>query len=209
MRLAKALYIVCRWGRHNHRRGDNHHLAAEAGQQRRVVGVVLRIGHDAVGQDGRGPVGAEHHSVYDAIECAVGQLQVAMVGQDHGLSQLTATQGKARRATEVALKQFEGRRAELEKAHSDRLGAAQSLGERMTGLMVQIPARAGVDGRLFGSVTNFDIAEAVGKQGFEITKAQVRMPQGPLKSVGDHKVTLALHSDVVVEITVSVLSDAV
>jgi large subunit ribosomal protein L9 len=66
-----------------------------------------------------------------------------------------------------------------------------------------------VDGRLFGSVTNFDIAEAVGKQGFEITKAQVRMPQGPLKSVGDHKVTLALHSDVVVEITVSVLSDAV
>ena len=118
-------------------------------------------------------------------------------------------QGKARRATEVALKQFEGRRAELEKAHSDRLWAAQSLGERMTGLMVQIPARAGVDGRLFGSVTNFDIAEAVGKQGFEITKAQVRMPQGPLKSVGDHKVTLALHSDVVVEITVSVLSDAV
>jgi large subunit ribosomal protein L9 len=73
---------------------------------------------------------------------------------------------------------------------------------------VQIPARAGVDGRLFGSVTNFDIAEAVGKQGFEISKAQVRMPQGPLKSVGDHKVAVALHSDVVVEITVSVLSDA-
>ena len=118
-------------------------------------------------------------------------------------------QGKARRATEAALKEFEGRRAELEKAHADKLQTAQSLGERLAGLTVQIPARAGVDGRLFGSVTNFDIAEAVNKQGFEISKAQVRMPAGPLKSVGDHKVTLALHSDVVVEITVSVLSDTV
>jgi large subunit ribosomal protein L9 len=117
--------------------------------------------------------------------------------------------GKARRATESALKEFEGRRAELEKLHSDKLQVAQSLGERMAGLTVQIPARAGVDGRLFGSVTNFDIAEAVNKQGFEIAKAQVRMPTGPLKSVGDHKVTLALHADVVVEITVSVLSDSV
>jgi large subunit ribosomal protein L9 len=118
-------------------------------------------------------------------------------------------QGKARRATEAALKEFESRRVDLEKAHSDRLQAAQGLGERLAGLTVQIPARAGVDGRLFGSVTNYDIAEAVNKQSFQITKSQVRMPTGPLKSVGDHKVTLALHSDVVVEITVSVLSDAV
>ena len=117
-------------------------------------------------------------------------------------------QGKAKRATEAAMKEFEGRRVELEQAHSDRLQAAQTLGERIAGLTVQIPARAGVDGRLFGSVTNFDIAEAVGKQGFQIAKAQVRMPQGPLKTVGDHKVAVALHSDVVVEITVSVLSDA-
>jgi large subunit ribosomal protein L9 len=117
-------------------------------------------------------------------------------------------QGKAKRATEAAMKEFEGRRADLEKAHGDRLQAAQALGERLAGLTVQIPARAGVDGRLFGSVTNFDIAEAVGKQGFQIAKAQVRMPTGPLKTVGDHKVALALHSDVVVEITVSVLSDA-
>jgi large subunit ribosomal protein L9 len=117
--------------------------------------------------------------------------------------------GKARRATEVALKEFESRRTDLEKAHSDRLQTAQSLGERLGGLTVQIPARASVDGRLFGSVTNYDIAEAVNKQGFAITKSQVRMPQGPLKSVGDHKVSLALHSDVIVEITVSVLSDAV
>jgi large subunit ribosomal protein L9 len=117
-------------------------------------------------------------------------------------------QGKARRATESALKEFESRRAELEKVHGDRLQAAQALGERIGGLTVQIPARAGVDGRLFGSVTNFDIAEAVTKQGFEVAKAQVRMPQGPLKSVGDHKVALVLHTDVIVEITVSVLSDA-
>jgi large subunit ribosomal protein L9 len=117
-------------------------------------------------------------------------------------------QGKAKRATEAAMKEFESRRSELELAHSDRLQAAQALGERIAGLTVQIPARAGVDGRLFGSVTNFDIAEAVGKQGFQIAKAQVRMPQGPLKTVGDHKVSVALHADVVVEITVSVLSDA-
>jgi len=117
-------------------------------------------------------------------------------------------QGKARRATESALKEFESRRADLEKVHGDRLQAAQALGERLGGLTVQIPARAGVDGRLFGSVTNFDIAEAVTKQGFEVAKAQVRMPQGPLKSVGDHKVALVLHTDVIVEITVSVLSDA-
>jgi large subunit ribosomal protein L9 len=118
-------------------------------------------------------------------------------------------QGKARRATETARKEFESRRAELEMAHADRLKRAQLVGEKLAGLTVQIPARAGVDGRLFGSVTNFDIAEAVKKQGFEIAKAQVRMPQGSLKAVGDHKVALALHSDVVVEITVSVLSDAV
>jgi large subunit ribosomal protein L9 len=111
-------------------------------------------------------------------------------------------QGKARRATETARKEFESRRAELELAHADRLKRAQLVGEKLAGLTVQIPARAGVDGRLFGSVTNFDIAEAVKKQGFEITKAQVRMPQGSLKSVGDHKVALALHSDVVVEIIV-------
>ena len=139
----------------------------------------------------------------------LGQLGDIVKVKDGYARNFLIPQGKARRATETALKEFEGRRTDLEKAHSDRLRAAQSLGERMAALTVQIPARAGVDGRLFGSVTNFDIAEAVGKQGFEITKAQVRMPQGPLKLVGDHKVSLALHSDVVVEITVSVLSDAV
>jgi large subunit ribosomal protein L9 len=139
----------------------------------------------------------------------LGQLGDVVKVKDGFARNFLIPQGKARRATEAALKEFESRRADLEKVHSDRLQAAQGLGERLAGLTVQIPARAGVDGRLFGSVTNYDIAETVNKQGFEITKSQVRMPQGPLKSVGDHKVTLALHSDVVVEITVSVLSDAV
>jgi large subunit ribosomal protein L9 len=138
----------------------------------------------------------------------LGQLGDIVKVKDGYARNFLIPQGKARRATEAALKEFESRRGDLEKAHSDRLQIARSLGERLGGLTVQIPARAGVDGRLFGSVTNFDIAEAVGKQGFEISKAQVRMPQGPLKSVGDHKVAVALHSDVVVEITVSVLSDA-
>jgi large subunit ribosomal protein L9 len=139
----------------------------------------------------------------------LGQLGDVVKVKDGFARNFLIPQGKARRATEAALKEFESRRTDLEKAHSDRLQVAQGLGERLGGLTVQIPARAGVDGRLFGSVTNYDIAEAVNKQGFEITKSQVRMPQGPLKTVGDHKVTLALHSDVVVEITVSVLSDAV
>jgi large subunit ribosomal protein L9 len=139
----------------------------------------------------------------------LGQLGDVVKVKDGFARNFLIPQGKARRATEAALKEFEGRRAELERANMDRRQLAQALGERLGGLTVQIPARAGVDGRLFGSVTNYDIAEAVNKQGFEITKSQVRMPQGPLKSVGDHKVTLALHSDVIVEITVSVLSDAV
>jgi large subunit ribosomal protein L9 len=138
----------------------------------------------------------------------LGQLGDVVKVKDGYARNFLIPQGKARRATEGALKEFEGRRGELEKTHADRLQLAQALGERLAGLTVQIPARAGVDGRLFGSVTNFDIAEAVAKQGFEVTKAQVRMPQGPLKAVGDHKVALTLHSDVVVEVTVSVLSDA-
>jgi large subunit ribosomal protein L9 len=117
--------------------------------------------------------------------------------------------GKARRATEAAIKEFAGRRAELEHLHAERLAAATAQGERLQGLTLQITAKAGVDGRLFGSVTNFDIAEALAKQGFEVPKANVRMPVGPLKTIGDHKVAIALHTDVVVEITVSVLGEHV
>ncbi len=117
-------------------------------------------------------------------------------------------QGKARRATDTAIKEFEARRTDLEKVQSDRLSAAQAVGEKLTGKTISINAKAGVDGRLFGSVTNFDIAEALTKQGFEVVKGQVRMPQGPLKAVGEHKVDVALHSDVVVEISVTVVGEA-
>jgi large subunit ribosomal protein L9 len=116
-------------------------------------------------------------------------------------------QGKARRATDAAIKEFESRRADLEKAQADRLAAAQTVGEKMNGAAVKVAAKAGVDGRLFGSVTNYDIAEALAKQGFEVNKAQIRMPQGPLKAVGEHHVSVALHTDVVAEVTVTVVGE--
>jgi large subunit ribosomal protein L9 len=111
----------------------------------------------------------------------------------------------ARRATEAAIKEFEARRAELEKAAAAKLGAAQALGEQMAGKTVRIAQKAGVDGRLFGSVTNADIAEALSKMGLATVKSQVRMPTGPLKTVGEHPVSVAPHSDVVVEVTVQVV----
>jgi large subunit ribosomal protein L9 len=117
-------------------------------------------------------------------------------------------QRKARRATESAVAEFEAKRAELEKVAAEKLGAAQAQGEKLNGQTVQIAQKAGVDGRLFGSVTNFDIAEALTKQGFPVEKAQIRMPQGPLKTTGDHAVAVALHTDVVVDITVAVLGEA-
>ncbi len=113
-------------------------------------------------------------------------------------------QRMARRATEANIAEFAGKRAELEKAAADKLAAAQGTGEKLSGLVLAITAKSGVDGRLFGSITNFDIAEALGKQGFKVEKAQVRLPNGPLKTVGDHAVSVALHTDVVSEITVAV-----
>lgn len=116
-------------------------------------------------------------------------------------------QRMARRATAAAIAEFEAKRAELEKAAAEKLAAAQAQGEKLSGLTVQISQKSGVDGRLFGSVTNFDIAEALTKQGFTVEKAQVRLPQGPLKNVGDHAVAVALHSDVVVEVKVAILGE--
>ena len=115
--------------------------------------------------------------------------------------------GQARRATEKAVAEFEPRRAELEKAQAEKLAAAQALGEKLSGKTVSISQKAGVDGRLFGSVTNFDIAEGLKKMGFEIQKSQIRMPAGPLKTVGEHPVSVAAHTDVVVDITVSVVAE--
>lgn len=116
---------------------------------------------------------------------------------------------QARRATKEALAEFEVRRAELEKIAADKLAAAQAQGEKLAGATVQIGQKAGVDGRLFGSVTNADIAEALTKQGFAVEKAQVRLPEGPLKMVGDHPVQVSLHTDVLVDVTVAVLGEHV
>jgi len=115
--------------------------------------------------------------------------------------------GRARRATEVAIKEFEARRAELEKAAAAKLAEAQALGEKLSGTTVKLTQKSGVDGRLFGSVTNFDIAEELSKNGFTVAKAQVRMPNGPIKTVGDSTVHVALHTDVVVDITVAVYGE--
>jgi large subunit ribosomal protein L9 len=113
----------------------------------------------------------------------------------------------ARRATPVAIQEFEAKRVELEKVAADRLTTAQALGEKMSGRTVHITQKAGVDGRLFGSVTNNDIAEALTRIDFKVVKAQVRMPNGPLKTVGEHVVSVAPHTDVVVEVKVVVVGE--
>ncbi|MEO8013042.1 MAG: 50S ribosomal protein L9 [Polaromonas sp.] len=115
--------------------------------------------------------------------------------------------GRARRATAAAIKEFEVKRAELEKAAAAKLAEMQAQGEKLGGTTVKLTQKAGVDGRLFGSVTNADIAQEVTKQGFAVSKAQIRLPNGAIKTVGDHLVNVALHTDVVVDITVTVYGE--
>jgi len=117
-------------------------------------------------------------------------------------------QRKAKRATDANRAEFEARRAELEKVASERLAASQALAAKLDGLMVQITEKAGVDGRLFGSVTNFNIADALVKLGHDVERSQIRMPAGPIKTVGDNDIAVQLHTDVVVTIKVSVLGEA-
>jgi large subunit ribosomal protein L9 len=138
----------------------------------------------------------------------LGQLGDVVKVRDGYARNFLIPQGKAKRATEAAIAEFQGRRAELEAAQNKALAEAQERANRIEGLMVQITQKAGVDGRLFGSVTNYDIAEALKAQGHEVTKAMVRLPQGPLKQVGDVQVTLDLHADITATITVSVLGEA-
>jgi len=116
-------------------------------------------------------------------------------------------QGKAKRATPENLKLLEERRAELEKAAAEKLVQAQERATKLEGAAIQITQKAGVDGRLFGSVTNVDIVEALQAKGHTIEKAMIRMPAGPLKQVGEYPLTVALHADVTAQITVSVLGD--
>ena len=115
--------------------------------------------------------------------------------------------GQARRATEANKAEFEAKRAELEKAAAEKLAAAEAAGEKLAGQNVKLTQKSGVDGRLFGSVTNGDIAEELGRMGFEVVKSQVRMPNGPIKTVGDATVNVALHTDVVVDVLVSVYGE--
>ena len=115
--------------------------------------------------------------------------------------------GRARRATAANKAEFEAKRAELEKAAAEKLAAAQAAGEKLAGQSVKLTQKSGVDGRLFGSVTNSDIAEELVRMGFEVAKSQVRMPNGPIKTVSDSTVNVALHTDVVVEVSVSVYGE--
>ncbi len=116
-------------------------------------------------------------------------------------------QGKAKRATPENIKHFETRRAELEKAQNEALEKARERGEKLNNLRIEITQKAGVDGRLFGSVTNYDIVEALEKQGHEVERSQVRMPQGPLKQVGEFPLEISLHTDVTATITVAVIGE--
>jgi large subunit ribosomal protein L9 len=117
-------------------------------------------------------------------------------------------QGKAKRATEANKAEFAARRAELEKQQADILAVAKSRGEKLAGFVLTVTQKAGVDGRLFGSVTNHDIAEGLNAAGHQVVKSEVRMPTGPLKMIGDFPVSVALHHDVVVDITVTVAAEA-
>ena len=117
-------------------------------------------------------------------------------------------QGKAKRASEANKAEFAARRAELEKQQAEILAAATARGEKMAGYVLTVAQKAGVDGRLFGSVTNGDIADGLVAAGFDVAKSLVRMPTGPLKTIGDHAVSVALHHDIVVDVTVTVVAEA-
>jgi len=117
-------------------------------------------------------------------------------------------QGKAKRATPENLKAIEDKRSELEQAATERLAAARALAERLEGMAIQVTQKAGVDGRLFGSVTNIDIVDALKSQGVEIERSMIRMSAGPLKQIGDYPLTVALHTDVVAHINVSVRGES-
>ena len=116
-------------------------------------------------------------------------------------------QGKAKRATPATMKEFEGRRAELEKLAADRLLAAQAFAAKLEGVLVTVARKAGVDGRLFGSVTNHDVADGLKALGFEVEKSDIRMPMGPLKTVGESSLEIALHTDVLASIKVAVVGE--
>ena len=137
----------------------------------------------------------------------LGQLGEVVKVRDGFARNYLIPHGKAKRATPENIAEFERQRVDLEKAEAEGLAQAQERAAKLDGLMVQITQKAGVDGKLFGSVTNVDISEALKAQGLDVPKAAIRMPQGPLKQVGDYPIKIALHTDVVVAVTVSVLGE--
>ena len=137
----------------------------------------------------------------------LGQLGEVVKVRDGFARNYLIPQGKARRATKQAMVEFESRRAELEKIQAEKLSLAQTAAAKIDGLTIQLSEKAGVDGRLFGSVTNFSVADALKAQGHDIDRAMIRMPEGPMKTVGEYKVHVALHSDVIAEVNISVLGE--
>ena len=136
----------------------------------------------------------------------LGNLGEVVKVKDGYARNLLIPSGRARRATAMAIKEFEVKRAELEKAAAARLVEMQAQGEKLSGIVVKLTQKAGVDGRLFGSVTSADIAQEVSKLGFAVSKSQIRLPNH-IKTVGDHAVSVALHTDVAVDITVTVYGE--
>ncbi|HXV11021.1 MAG TPA: 50S ribosomal protein L9 [Burkholderiales bacterium] len=137
----------------------------------------------------------------------LGQLGEVVKVKDGFARNFLIPHGKAKRATAGNLAEFEKRRADLEKAQAEALAQAQEKAAQLEGMTVQVTQKAGVDGKLFGSVTNIDVADALKGRGVEVPRSMIRMPQGPLKMVGDHPIKVALHADVVVTVTVSVLGE--
>lgn len=138
----------------------------------------------------------------------LGELGAVVKVKDGYARNFLIPQGHAKRATKAAIAEFETRRVELEKAQAARIAAAQSIADKLNGQTVEIASKVGVDGRLFGSVTNADIAEAVDKLGFEIKKSQVRTPLGAIKAIGEYTITVGLMSDITADITVKVVPEA-
>ncbi len=138
----------------------------------------------------------------------LGELGAIVKVKDGYARNFLIPQGHAKRATQAAVAEFEARRAELEKAQAERIAAAQDVAAKLSGQTIEITSKAGVDGRLFGSVTNADIAEAVDKLGFQIKKSQVRTPLGAIKAVGEYTITIGLLTDITADIIVKVVAEA-
>ena len=133
---------------------------------------------------------------------------IVKVKDGYARNYLIPTTKRAKRATQAAIAEFEQRRAELEKAQAERIAAAEAIAAKLNGDVVEVASKAGVDGRLFGSVTNADIADALQAQGFDIKKAQIRLPNGPIKALGETPIVIGLMTDITAEITVRVVAEA-